>query len=131
MALGSAFDVVIAGAIVEHVSDPVAFIDSLARLADEALIIAFTPVAPTDELLMRTMNDWATAALNYSWWELSRGLYRRLFTNLGMECRFVPSVATCNQDGYTREVWRETIIATRPDAEVRKRQRASTTLAEM
>ena len=39
------FDVVIAGAILEHLSDPVSVIGNLAGLAREAVIIGFTPVA--------------------------------------------------------------------------------------
>ena len=46
------FDVVMAGAIVEHLSDPVYSIGAWARLAREAVLIPFTDVIPTDDLAM-------------------------------------------------------------------------------
>jgi hypothetical protein len=72
------FDVVVAGAIIEHLSDPATAIGHFAQIASEAVIIAFTPVVDSDRLLMETMNDWANPQFDYSWWAISRGLYRRV-----------------------------------------------------
>lgn len=54
------FDVVIAGAILEHLADPVSAIGNMARLADQAVIVAFTPVDDTSDQIMRTSTDWMT-----------------------------------------------------------------------
>lgn len=60
------FDVVIAGAILEHLADPVTTIGSLAALADEALILAFTPVVDSPEQVMQTASDWSDPANDYT-----------------------------------------------------------------
>jgi len=105
------FDVVIAGAIIEHLANPIAVIGNLAGLANEAVIIAFTPVGDTDDQVMQTVNDWSSTAESHSftWWTISRGLYRRVFNNLGFDVEFVTAKAMTN--GATFE--RPTIIATR------------------
>jgi SAM-dependent methyltransferase len=79
------FDVVLAGAILEHLSDPVAAIASMAGLASEAVIIAFTPVIHRRGQYMETANDWSNPdpSHSFTFWTLSRGLYERVFGNLG------------------------------------------------
>jgi SAM-dependent methyltransferase len=105
------FDVVFAGAILEHLSDPVTAIGAFGRLAKEAVIIAFTQVLPTDELLIRPCTTLADPTNYYTWWALSRGLYRRIFANVGFEIEIVPAKAY-NVD-IMAEGTRETIIARR------------------
>ena len=107
------FDVVFAGAIVEHLADPVSAIGNFARLANEAVIIAFTDVASSSDLVMRTMNDWTDPVHKHTWWMLSRGLYKRLFENLGFTITLVPSVARRFASGRWQEVRRQTIVARR------------------
>ena len=109
------FDIVIAGAILEHLADPVSVIGALARLATEALIIAFTPMEDTNELSMRTVNDWSDPASYFSWWTLSRGLYERVFTNLGFTVEYASAVAT--DVAVNKNVTRPTIIARRRHAD--------------
>lgn len=105
------FDVVIAGAIIEHLANPIAVIGNLAGLANEAVIIAFTPVGDTDDQVMQTANDWSSTADSdsFTFWTISRGLYRRVFDNLGFDVEFVTAKAKTN--GVTIE--RPTIIARR------------------
>ncbi len=107
------FDVVLAGAIVEHISDPVSFIGALAHLADEAVIIAFTPVTPSEDLTLTTLNGWDNPAYNYSWFVLSLGLYKRIFANLGFSMELAPAKALCNELAPPQLVDRPTIIARR------------------
>lgn len=109
------FDVVLAGAIVEHMSDPVSFLGSIGRLAREAVIIAFTPVIETEELRMEPMNGWDNSAYNYSWWRLSMGLYRRVFENMGfiVERVEVEAEAVCNEYDPPVTVRHPTLIARR------------------
>jgi SAM-dependent methyltransferase len=111
--VGARFDVVIAGAIIEHLSDPVSAIGGFAKLAKEAVIIAFTPVVDTDELLMRPILDWTDPNYNYVWWQLSRGLYARIFDNLGFDIEIVMARASQNAGGGVVHTVRPTIIARR------------------
>jgi SAM-dependent methyltransferase len=109
------FDVVMAGAIVEHLSDPVFSIGAWARLAKEAVLIPFTTVADTEELRMNPITPWNNTANAYAWWELSRGLYRRIFDNLGFDVEFVTAHAQLfNEEGVlTTNAERPSIIARR------------------
>jgi SAM-dependent methyltransferase len=106
------FDVVLAGAIIEHISDPVSAIGTFAWLAKDAVIISFTEVVDTEEWTMQTMGDWSNPDFDFEWWKLSRGLYRRVFDNLGFDVEFVKSTAVYNP-GAPKEATRPTIIARR------------------
>ncbi len=103
------FDVVLAGAILEHLSDPVSLISSLTQLARDAVIIGFTPVDPSEDRFMKTANNWDDPAANYTWWILSAGLYRRVFANVGFDMRIVNATARNGNVVHTRP----TIIAER------------------
>lgn len=112
------FDVVIAGAIVEHLADPVSAIAAWTRLARETVVLAFTDVVDSDEMLVRPMTDWKDRAVDHGWWLLSRGLYRRLFDNLGFEVEFRRATALSNPSftkAHTAQVLveRPTIVARR------------------
>jgi len=103
------FDVVFAGAILEHLSDPVAMLANMAELADEAIIIAFTFVLHSREQYMETSNDWSDPNFAYTFWKLSRGLYERVLGNLGFDVEFIPAKARANGQEHTRD----TIVARR------------------
>jgi SAM-dependent methyltransferase len=105
------FDVVIAGAILEHLSDPVDAIANMASVTREALIIAFTDVGSSRRQLMETMNDWSSPSPDHSFtfWKLSKGLYRRVLGNLGFDVAFLPAKARIRGHEFHR--W--TIVATR------------------
>jgi hypothetical protein len=90
---GRRYDVVLAAAIVEHLSNPVLALEHFARIAGEAVIIGFTPVLDSDQQMMETMNDWSDPQLDYTWWHISRGLYDRVFANLGFRVSYHPCVA--------------------------------------
>lgn len=110
------FDVVLAGAIIEHLADPVSAIGNMARLANEAVIIAFTDVQQSEELLLQANGDWSNPVWDYEWWTLSRGLYYRVFKNLGFEVEITTSSALCNPNPFNnldapQEVRRPTIVA--------------------
>jgi 2-polyprenyl-3-methyl-5-hydroxy-6-metoxy-1,4-benzoquinol methylase len=113
---GRKFDVVLAGAIIEHLSDPVSAIGNMAMLANEAIIIAFTPVDQTEDLLMRAANDWTNKNYDYTFWTLSRGLFATVFDNLGFSVKIKTSKAVASDILHSRY----TIIATRrmPAAEI-------------
>ncbi len=108
---GRKFDVVLAGAIFEHLANPIGVLDNLAGMATEAVIIAFTLVADTDAQVLCTANDWSNPAETHSltWWTASRGLYNRVFDNLGFDVTYVNATAKCN--GV--DIDRPTIVAKR------------------
>ena len=103
------FDVVIAGAIIEHLSDPVTAIGRMAMRANEAVIISFTPVGESDEIMMQAINSWDSHTAANTWWMLSRGLYDKLFSNLGFSVEY--KVSRAKMGGF--DVERPTIVARR------------------
>jgi hypothetical protein len=112
--LGRTFDVIIAEAVVEHIADPVSAIGFWARIAKEAVLIPFTTIFDTDDLVMKTITQWDDSSMAYAWWELSRGLYERVFDNLGFDVRFVQNANAIfhSPDGDINGI-RPSIIATR------------------
>jgi SAM-dependent methyltransferase len=108
---GRKFDVVIAGAILEHLSDPVGAIASMASVTREALVIAFTDVAGGRGQYMETANTWASTdpSHSFTFWHLSKGLYQRVLGNLGFDVEFLPAKARLGGHEYRRD----TIVATR------------------
>jgi 2-polyprenyl-3-methyl-5-hydroxy-6-metoxy-1,4-benzoquinol methylase len=110
---GRIFDVVVAGAIVEHIADPISAIGYWSKVAREAIIIAFTLVGETDELLMRPMTPWTDPGFAFAWWELSAGLYKRVFDNLGFDVEFATAHAQHNTPQGPVQGTRPTIIARR------------------
>jgi len=108
------YDVVIAGALLEHISDPVYAIGALAQVAREAIILPFTNVLPDEDMCMKPWTDWENPDLFFTWWKLSVGLYRRIFDNLNFDVSFdKKSKATCNIPKYAGIDERPTIIARR------------------
>lgn len=108
------FDVVIAGAIIEHLSDPVYFIGALTKVAKEAVLLPWTDFVGTDELLIKPMTDWSNSGFHYAWWMLSLGMYRKLFDQLGFDIDLIPSSAIHNHDPAGKQMsQRNCIIAKR------------------
>jgi hypothetical protein len=106
------FDVVIAGAIIEHLADPVGAIGAMCRLADEAVIVAFTPVANDAKATMVPMGSWADPQVDYTWWLLSKGLLDRVFANLGFQIELYPARAQA-RIGEVGDQERFTVVARR------------------
>jgi SAM-dependent methyltransferase len=105
-------DVVIAGAIMEHLNDPVSALGSMARVARETIVIAFTPVLDTDELVAKPILPLTNPSDDITWWMYSRGLYRRILENVGFEIvSITPSTALDEGSGVVDV--RQTIIARR------------------
>ena len=108
------FDVVMAGAIVEHLSDPVFAIGAWARLAREAVLIPFTDVVPVNDLMMRPITPLNDAGINYVWWHLSCGLYDKLFDILGFDVHYSLARAEhLDAEGGSQIATRPSIIAIR------------------
>ncbi len=82
-ALGS-FDVAIVGSILEHLSDPIRALASIARLTSGHIAIV-TPVLDTEEKLARFDGDADRPDADYVWWTYSIGTYRHVLRMLGFE----------------------------------------------
>lgn len=107
------FDVVIAGALIEHLADPVQSIGAFCRAARETVVLPFTQVARSGAMRMRAMNPWRLPPVDYAWWTLSRGLFEAVFANCGFTIELKPCTARWVIGGEVRELTRKTIIARR------------------
>ena len=109
------FDVVIAGAIIEHLADPVAALGSFCRAARETVILPFTEVGRSSSMEMTTMNPWRVPAIDYAWWKLSQGLFEAVLANLGFTMELKPCAAIFVLDGQRQDwnVRRSLLVASR------------------
>lgn len=115
--LASQCDVTIAGAFLEHLNDPVSALANMAMVTRERLVIAFTPIIKSEEMLLRSATRMTDPASDFTWWVGSRGLYRRVLENMGFEIeRIVPSVAFTEPHGRPEK--RSTLVARRHRASV-------------
>lgn len=105
------WDVVIAGAILEHLENQVSVIGSCCRVAQERAVIGFTPVDPSSDPFLCPISDWTNSAEDYVWWLGSRGLYDRVFENMGFKASYLESTARLVATGQV--VHRTTIVAER------------------
>ena len=113
------FDVVIAGAVLEHLSDPISAIGVCARMAKEAVILAFTPVDRQPGEFMRPFAPFSNPGNAFVWWLLSKDLYTTVFDSLGFDVEFKTAFADHHDEhGAVHHVPRDTIVARRrrPDA---------------
>jgi hypothetical protein len=107
------FDVVIAGAVMEHIGDPITAIGILARLAKEAIIIAFTPVFLDQDEYMKPLVPWTSQQNSFVWWGISKGLYDRVLANLGFEVEYHSVVFDLVEGKERTAIPRQTIVARR------------------
>jgi SAM-dependent methyltransferase len=108
----NSFDVTIAGAILEHINDPVSALANMALVTRERLIIAFTPIIESEEIILRAATAMIDPASDFTWWVGSRGMYRKVLENMGFEIeRIVPSVAVYESRGEPET--RSTLVARR------------------
>ena len=68
------FDVVLAGAIIEHLADPISALGAFCRLARETVVIAFTPLIHEPGEFMKPLIPWEHSDNSYVWWVLSKDL---------------------------------------------------------
>jgi 2-polyprenyl-3-methyl-5-hydroxy-6-metoxy-1,4-benzoquinol methylase len=84
------FDVSIVGSILEHLSDPVRALASIAAVTRSTLAIT-TPVLPTEERIARFVGDVTAPEIDYVFWVYSLGTYRQILGMLGFEIKTVSS----------------------------------------
>ena len=105
-------DIVLAGSIMEHLNDQVSAIGSMARVAKELIVIAFTNILETDELLVKPIIPMTDPAHDITWWTYSRGMYNRILENVGFELIDVrPAWAYSEYAAHLSE--RRTLVARR------------------
>ena len=109
-ALGQ-FDVVIAGAVLEHLNDQISALASLARLTKETMVIV-TPVLPTEERIARLEPTADNPDYDFTWWRYSIGAYREILKILGFSIARITEAQYRYEHGDRLET-RSTIVAVR------------------
>lgn len=105
------FDVAIVGAVLEHLSDQITALGSIARLTRETMVLV-TPLLQTEERIARFAPSAEHPENDFTWWTYSVGVYREVFKMLGF------SIAQITQSEYRyhyldRLETRHTIVALR------------------
>jgi len=105
-------EVSIAGAIMEHLNDQISAIGSIARVTKKTIILAFTPIIDSDEMIARPILPLTDPRHNITWWSYSRGLYERVLANVGFA---VTDIRPCRAHHLPSglDVQNSTLIATR------------------
>ncbi|HEX4631468.1 MAG TPA: class I SAM-dependent methyltransferase [Chthoniobacterales bacterium] len=105
------FDIVIVGSVLEHLSDPISALGSIARLTKERMIVV-TPLLETHEPIARFEGRASNPEADFTWWVYSVGTYREVFAMLGFEIEKI-NRATYHYMYGDRDEERATIVARR------------------
>src|ERR1051326_2438794 len=105
------FDVSVVGAVLEHLSDPVSALTSVARLTRETLVLV-TPLIQTEERVARFEPSVARPEDDYTWWTYSVGLYREVLAILGFRIEKI-TYANYSHEFAGRFEERPTVVAVR------------------
>jgi SAM-dependent methyltransferase len=76
------FDIAIVGSVLEHLSDQITALASIARLTRETMVIV-SPLLQTEERIARFESLASNPAADFTWWTYSLGVYREVFAMLG------------------------------------------------
>jgi ubiquinone/menaquinone biosynthesis C-methylase UbiE len=105
------FDIAIVGSVLEHLSDPITALGSIARLTTERIVVV-TPLLETEERIARFEGDASRPEADFTWWTYSIGLYREVFAILGFAIEKVSRSRYRYMYG-NRDEERATVIAVR------------------
>lgn len=109
-ALGK-FDVVIVGAILEHLRDPFGALCSIAKAAVGKLIIN-TAIDPSPDALAKFVGRANNPEQNYTWWVWSKGMYQEVLKIIGFaNITMSDSSYYCELEG--KQLTRTAIVASR------------------
>ena len=105
------FDIAIVGSVLEHLSDQISALASIARLTKETIVLV-SPLLQTDERIARFESLANNPDADFTWWTYSLGVYREVFGMLGF------SIAKVSHSKYyymygDRFEERSTIVAVR------------------
>lgn len=78
------FDIALVCSVLEHLSDPIRALASIARVTTGEIVIT-TPLIPTEDRIASFLGDSTKPELNYVWWTYSLGVYREVLRMLGFE----------------------------------------------
>jgi len=76
------FDVAIVGSVLEHLSDQISALASIAKLTRETIVV-ISPLLRTDERIARFEALADHPENDFTWWTYSEGVYREVFKMLG------------------------------------------------
>ena len=105
------FDVAIVGSVLEHLSDPITALASIARRTRERMIVV-TPLLETEEPIARFEGRASRPEADFTWWTWSLGTYREVFGMLGFSIEKISRAKYYYMYG-DREEERSTIVAVR------------------
>ncbi len=105
------FDVAIAGSVLEHLSDPITALSSIARLTKETMVVV-TPLLETEEPIAEFKGRANNPEGDFTWWHYSVGVYREVFGMLGFSITRI-TTAEYVYDWDDRMERRSTIVAVR------------------
>jgi ubiquinone/menaquinone biosynthesis C-methylase UbiE len=105
------FDVAIVGAVLEHLSDQITALASIARLTKETIVVV-SPLLQTEERIARFEALADHPENDFTWWTYSAGVYREVFKMLGFSIARISHTEYYYQYGDRFEK-RSTIVAVR------------------
>ncbi|HMJ24745.1 MAG TPA: class I SAM-dependent methyltransferase [Pyrinomonadaceae bacterium] len=105
------FDVAIVGSVLEHLSDQITALASIARLTKEAIVI-ISPMLETAERIAGFGALAANPENDFTWWIYSEGVYREVLKMLGFSIASISRAEYYYHHGERFET-RHTIVATR------------------
>ena len=105
------FDVAIIGSVLEHLSDPVRALASVARLTKETIVIV-APLIESEDRIAQFEGVSDKPENDFTWWTYSTGLYREVLKMLGFTIHRVVSGEYFYDYGQRYET-RYTIVANR------------------
>jgi hypothetical protein len=109
-ALGE-FDVALVGGVLEHLSDQISALASIARLTRERIVV-ITPLLQTDERVARFESLASNPDCDFTWWTYSVGVYKEVFGMLGFHIEKI-STGEYFYDYGQRMEERSTLVAVR------------------
>ena len=105
------FDIAIVGSVLEHLSDPISALASVARLTKERIVVV-TPLLETEDRIARFEGKADRPEADFTWWTYSLGVYREVFAMLGFAIEKVSSANYRYMYG-DRDEERSTLVARR------------------
>lgn len=105
------FDIAIVGSVLEHLSDPITALASIARRTRERMVVV-TPLLETEEPIARFEGKANRPEADFTWWTYSLGTFREVFGMLGFSIEKVSRAEYYYMYGDRQEE-RSTIVAAR------------------
>jgi SAM-dependent methyltransferase len=105
------FDIALVGSVLEHLSDQISALASIARRTTETIVIV-SPVLRTDERIARFEALATNPDADFTWWTYSLGVYAEVFGMLGFRIASVSHAQYYYMYGDRFEE-RSTIVAVR------------------